>query len=434
MTILFLTACAISPTPLAPTATPRARTDAPAERLSPTPAPNEIQLWFSATPDQFVTMYALVEKFNATQTRVRVRANNIGAYSDLLKRVSLAQTFNLPPDLFLLNPSDIAAQIKSGAIIPLDDLMQDPDIGLRTTDGAGIFNAFIDRYPQFNNRVYSLAPARQMQVMFYNADLLKSIGFSKPPETWDEFTRVCAAISKPPDIFCYALDLNAYDFAASVYARGGELISADAKTVAFNSKPALDALTQIKDHLTKGYTVPTKIAFQAPLDFANRKIAFAFDSLAGLRAYEQSIKSADKPFNWSVATFPRASANPNRVALVYGQAFAIYKSTRERERAAFAFIKWMMDAAPSAEFAKAFGAFPARETSRNLLSDYFSAHPAYASAFDALKFARTEPNVAGWSNIRVVIADSLAAVVSGKMSPPDALQDAEKKANAVLDK
>ncbi len=426
---LFFTACAPTPTPMPiPTPTPRA-IQTPA--ATPTPAPTPIEFWYSAASgDQSAALDALAQKFNATQTRVRVTARNVGASSDLLKR--LAST---APDIALLHPSDIAAQIKTGAIIPLDDLMKDAQFALDATD---IYPAFIDRYPQFNNRVYSLAPARFMQVLYYNSALLGGpstslrVDLSTPPETWDEFTKTCTAIAKPPDVFCWLADISAFDFAAQVYARGGELVSADGKTAAFNYKPALDALNMLKDHLTKGYAVPTKIAFQEPLDLAKGKLAFAFDTSAGLPLYERTLKSADKPINWSIALYPRANANSNRVALVYGEAFAVFKSSLEQERAAFAFVKWLMDAAQIAEYARATGAFPAREAARGALAEYNAANPRYALALDWLKFARTEPNVVGWGNVRVALADSIAAVVNGKMTPQDALKDAEKKANSLL--
>ncbi|MBI3913231.1 MAG: ABC transporter substrate-binding protein [Chloroflexi bacterium] len=431
LTLFLLAACAPTPTPT-PTPIQPMRAPQPTAAPSPTRARIELQLWHAlGTADQN-TLDALAQKFNATHPEIFITATNAGSYSDLLKRVPLASTFNPPPDLALLQPADIAAQLKTDAFIPLDDLLNDADIGLRTPDYADISPAFLDRYPQHGNRVYSLAFARQMQVMYYNADLLKSGGIAKPPETWDDFTKTCAAIAKPPDVFCWLTDINAFDFAAQVYARGGELVSADGKTVAFNGKTALDALNLLKDHLTKGYAVPSKIAFQEPRDFAKGKLAFAFDTAAGLLLYERTLKSADKPINWGIALYPRANANTNRVALVYGEAFAIFKSSPEKARAAFAFVKWLMDAPQSAEWAKATGALPARESSRNLLADYFAAHPAYASAFDQLKFARAEPNVAAWSSIRVMLADAISAALSGKITPADALKEAERKANSVL--
>ncbi len=427
MTLLILAACAPTPTPPPiPTPTPRAIQTIAA---TPTPASTEIHFWYSAIGAQAAALDALTQKFNATQPRVRVTARNTDASSDLLKR--LAST---TPDLALLHPSDIATQIKRGALVPLDDLMQDAELGF---DARDIFPAFIDRYPQFGNRVYSVAPARFMQVLYYNAALggpstSLRVDLSKPPETWDEFTKTCAAIAKPPDVFCWLSDISAFDFTAQVYARGGELVSAGGKTATFNAKPALDALNMLKDHLTKGYTVPSKIAFQEPLDLARGKLAFAFDTSVGLPLYERTLKSADKPINWSIALYPRANPNTNRVALVYGEAFAIFKSSPEQERAAFAFVKWLMDAPQIAEYAKATGAFPAREAARGALADYVAANPRYALALDWLKFARTEPNVTGWGNIRVALADNIAAVVSGKASPQDALKEAERRANVEL--
>ncbi len=422
----FLAACAPTPTPT-PTPIQPTRAPQPTAAPSPTRARIELQLWHAlGTADQ-TPLYALIAKFNAAHPDIQITATNAGTYSDLQKRVPLARTFGLPPDLALLFPTDIAAQLKTDAFIPLDDLLNDADSGLRTPDYADISPSFLDRYPHHGNRVYSLAFARQMQVMYYNADLHQA----KPPETWDEFNRACVAISKP-DFLCYEFDINAFDLAASVYSRGGELISADGKAVAFNNKPALDALNLLKEHASKNYAAQTKIAFQEPLNFAKGKIAFAFDTTAGLALYERAIKSADKPFTWGIRAMPRANASAPPVALVYGASLAVFKSTPEKERAAFVFAKWMLDAAQGAEWAQATGALPARQSAKNLLADYFAARPAYAQAFDLLRAARPEPNVAVWSSIRVMLADAISAALSGKVTPADALKEAERKANALL--
>ena len=61
--------------------------------------------------------------------------------------------------------------------------------------------------------------------------------------TWDDFMKICAAVSKAPDAYCYEMNTDASRFAAWVWSRGGSMLSPDNKTVAFNGQPGLDSLT-----------------------------------------------------------------------------------------------------------------------------------------------------------------------------------------------
>jgi len=62
-------------------------------------------------------------------------------------------------------------------------------------DLKDLFPSFIDHYPQAGNQVYSLAFMRSLEVMYYNAEMLKAAGFDQPPATWDNFLKVCAAVN-----------------------------------------------------------------------------------------------------------------------------------------------------------------------------------------------------------------------------------------------
>jgi len=317
-------------------------------------------------------------------------------------------------------------------VIALDDMMKDPKVGFTDADMKDIFPAFIDKYPQYGNKVYSLAFMRSMEVMFYNNDMLKAAGFTKPPETWDDFMKACAAIVKP-DVPCYEMPGTgaASTFADWVFSRGGDMVSADGKAVAFDKQPGLDTMTSLSDMFTKKYAILQAKSFQDQTDFSLGKALFTFGSTAGLPYYASAIKDAGaKVTDWGVAPAPHSIKDP--VVDLYGPSVAVFKTTPEKQQAAFLWVKYLMDKDPNAEWVKATSYFPARASTKDALADFIKANPLYGNAYGWLQYGRGEPTMAAWNPIRNFIGDAMVAVANGKMTPADAIKDAATKSNAAL--
>jgi ABC-type glycerol-3-phosphate transport system substrate-binding protein len=386
----------------------------------------QLQFWHGQSQTQQTTLNALIDQFNQSHPDIHVTATYQGTYSDLYKKVTAAIAAGTPPDLAIAYQNDVANYIQSGAVIPLDDLINQPQIGFLKT----IYPSFIDHYPQAGDKVYSMAFMRSMEVMYYNADMLKAAGFNQPPATWDDFMKICQAVSKPPDTYCYELNTDASRFAGWVFSRGGDLLSADGKTVAFNSQAGLDSMNFLNELFRKNYAIVIGKAFQDQTDFSLGKIAFTFGSTAGIPYYQQAIQQAGKVTNWGIAPEPHSSPQPS--IDVYGPSVTIFKTTPAKEQAAFTLLKWLMSTGPDATWVKATYYFPASPGTKAQLSDFIQKNPLYGQALDWLQYGRTEPNIAAWNPIRNYLADALTAVANGTSTPKDALDKAASQANATL--
>ncbi len=208
------------------------------------------------------------------------------------------------------------------------------------------------------------------------------------------------------------------------------MLSPDSKTVAFNSQAGLDTLNFLNQLFQQKYATVIAKSFQDQTDFSLGKIAFAFGSTAGLPYYKKAIDQAGKVTNWGIAPGPHTTPNP--VVDAYGPSVTIFKTTTEKERAAFTFLKWLMSTDTNASWAKATSYFPARQSTKAALSDFIKANPLYGQAFDWLQYGKQEPTVAAWNPIRGYIADALTAIANSAASPQDALNTAATKANSAL--
>ncbi|HIQ05301.1 MAG TPA: extracellular solute-binding protein, partial [Anaerolineae bacterium] len=165
-------------------------------------------------------------------------------------------------------------------------------------------------------------------------------------------------------------------------------------------------------------------------DFANQKVLFTFGSTAGLPYYDRAIKEAGE-FNWDVAMWPHETPEP--FVNVYGPSAAIFKSVPERELAAWLFFKYWAEPENVAKWATVANYFPLRKSAMETetMKEYLKKSPKYAKAFTFLKYGRTEPNVAGYQQIRGIIADAMKKAIEGG-EPKEILDEAVAEANAVL--
>ena len=256
----------------------------------------------------------------------------------------------------------------------------------------------------------------------------------EPPQTWDDFAKVCKA-AQAAGKKGYALSVSASTFASWLFTRGADVISADGKSPTLNSKQGVEALTMLKDLLDNGCAYQIAQAYADQTDFAAGNVLFTFGSTAGLPYYQAAIvdKATNKErFNWSIAPMPDTLDKP--VVDMYGPSWTLFKSTPEKQLAAWQFLKWFTEKDQTSKWSAMTGYFPMRKSA--LETDAVKAQldklPQYKKAFDFLPYAKSEPNVAGWQGVRDAMQNAETAVITGKATPQQALADAQKAAQDAI--
>jgi len=435
----MLVACA----PAAPAPTP---TEAPAAAPAPTPTPEtdpisrlnpsgqEVLFWHVSTRKHWDILKEIIDGFNETNPYgIRVVPQYAGYYGDIYKKIIAAIAAGDTPDLAIAYPNQVADYAKAGVIVPLDPYLESEKYGFTPEERADFFEAFLesDRQAAYGNQLMSFAHSRSMRVMYYNEDWLKELGYDGPPETWEEFKEMCVAATDPEnDKWGYAYVGGASAFASMIFSFGGDIISEDGKTVKFHEEAGIKSLQVIQDLFNSGCTYEVAERYGDQADFANRKVLFTFGSTAGLPYYKSAIEEAGE-FNWSVAPPPHETPDP--VVDVYGPSACIFKSTPERQLAAWLFFRYWAEPENVIKWATVANYFPIRKSAIEspLMKEYLKKNPKYEKAFGFLKYGRVEPNVAGWQEIRGIMADAMKKAVEGG-DPKEILEAAAAEANAIL--
>jgi len=446
----LLAACGSSATPAPPpTAAPAQPTTAPQPTKASTKAPSTdaiskidpsgqtILFWHVSTKIHKATLDKMVEEFNKTNKwGITVKAEYGGYYPDIRKKILAAIQADSPPDLAISYQNMVAEYASADAVVDLTPYINSKKYGLSKADLNDYFANFFagDRYPEFNNAMFSFPPNRSMEVMYYNVSLLKDLGFDKPPATWDEFYNICKVAKEQKNMPCYAISPSASTFSAWVWTRGGNIISKDGTKITFNGKEGLAAMEFLKKLVDEGLAYQISEQYGDQTDFANQKVLFTFGSTAGLPYYAKAIKgdSGKFAFDWSIAPFPHDTPEP--VVDIYGPSVTVFKTTPERQLASWLFIKWFTEKKQTATWAMDSNYFPVRRSAAESkeMQDYFAKNPLYKKAFGFLRYGRTEPTIAGWQGVRDALGNAIVAVITGEKSPQDALNDAAKTAQDSL--
>lgn len=438
----ILAACAPAPTP-APTAAPP--TAAPAQPTTaaaqPTAAPTvastaaapvKITVWYplpTAGPLQ-EAMDALVKKFNAANKGVQVEMVLTGNYGQNFEKILASASANTLPDAAMVELLQIPQLANTSQLLALDDLSKDADFNFNDLAPALLGNSY------FNNKLYAIPWQRSTTMMFYNRDMFKAAGLDpdKPPLTWDDAHAVALKLQAKDATVVPMTGAIASDWAfeGQLLSFNGALLSKDGKTATYNSPEAIAALKPWLD-MSKDKTLVIRDfnGFGPSVsEFIAGRNAMVMQSIFARAQIEQQAK-----FDWDVAAVPGGPAGP--VLNAGGGNFVIFgKTTPEKQKAAWTFIKWMTAPENSAEYSIKSGYLPVRTSALQVpaMVDYAKTSPKTVKAIGlAFKYGKSRAVSAVFEKaINNFMNPALQDILLGTADPKTSLDDAAKKSTAAL--
>ncbi|MEO8632976.1 MAG: ABC transporter substrate-binding protein [Chloroflexota bacterium] len=428
---LLLGACAAA----GPAATAAPSTEADIEITGPV----NLILWHALTSDpQKGALEASVKKYNETNGKgITITPVVQGNYTQLFQKTLGAIQAGALPDLVHAYESQVADYTKADVVIDLDPYVNSKKNGLDKASQDDIYKPYFDtnRFPQYANKLLSFPFSKSLAVMYTNEDVLRASGVTTTPKTWADWEQAVMKATKKDAAgkttqYGYVGTTDASYFNAMVLSRGGKIMSADNKTVAWDGKEGLETL-QMLDRLYKGGYAYTPTGFEWQNDFAASKLAYTLSSTSSRPFIAGAMKT---PVNWTVGLPPQA--DPAKGATVmFGANIAVLKSTPQKQLASWLFIKWFNEQDQTADWATKSFYMPVRKTAANneaLKTYWTSKDPQGKQAFDVVPASIPEPNVRGQQEIRDVLLDMYVKVTTAKATPEVALKDASTKANQIL--
>ncbi len=382
------------------------------------PSNAKLTFWYNYSGSTADAMNAQIDKFNkANPWHITLTGKAKGSYPVIYQAILAGlQTKDLP-NLTVAYQNEAATYETADALVKLDDLVNDKTYGFGEKGLADFFPGFLaqDVNPQFNNARLGFALYRSAEVLYYNVDALKALGYDAPPKSWDQFKEMTCKFAKSGSgKIGYEVRTDASWVAAATFAQGGDIYDPKTNKLTYNTAEAEVGPQTMADLLKQGCVslIANSKGFSDQADFGAGKALFYGGSTSGIPFIGKAISDAKQNFKFDVAPIPYKD---HPVTNIYGASVSIVHSTPENDLATWLFIRWFSESDQQAAWATASNYFPARKSAADKLGDLFTKLPAYKSAFDLLsQGTKAEPPLAGYNPIRQKAADAMADVLDGK--------------------
>jgi sn-glycerol 3-phosphate transport system substrate-binding protein len=374
------------------------------------------------------------DDFNKGNPGIKVVPTFAGSYQDTLTKIQTTlEGGGAPPDTAVLLSTDLYALKDADYIVPLDDFV-------KASGGDQLLSDFYEAFmlnSRASGKVWGIPFQRSTPVLYYNKDLFKAAGLNpdQPPKTWNDMVDQARKLTRPDgqqwgieipsDGFPYWL------FQGMAIGNGKNLVGDAGNKAFFNDAAVVEALQRWIDLSEKDRVAPPGITqwATAPNDFTSGKTAMLWHTTGSLT---NILQEAGGRFSVGVGFLPGLKQNG---APTGGGNFYLFKKTpADRQQAAWKFIQFMSSPERQARWSIDTGYVAARKTAFDTpaLKEYAAKTPQVLVARDQLQSASKELATHSGPEIQKTFGNALQAALTGKKTPQQAMDDAQKDADRLL--
>lgn len=360
----------------------------------------------------------LAVEFNRNQGgKVCVRPVSQGNYRDLSTKIKASFASGKTPVMAQAFENNMALYLESDALLPI------PSLGV---DLKGV-NPLFANAVKINGQIYGVPFNKSIQLLYINRDLLKKYN-ARVPLSIPEFVETAKKISEGEKQPVYWFVPDASTYAYWFFTLGGSYLQ-NGKLV-LNSPKGLEALEFLVKAVKDGWAKPITNGF-INQNFGSGVFGFSTDTSAGYSFYARAAK-----FDVGVATLPGRTDKQPGYGLVQGTNIVVFKGADDKEkRVAADFLRFIITPKAQAVFGVAANYVPVNQGSGvdPVVTRFVKENPAFGVAIKQARFARFEPALSQWEQIRFdILGQAIKEAVLGQAAPKAALDKAQKAAEDLL--
>lgn len=398
-------------------------------------SPLTIEFWHGFTGgDLRATLENLTLEFNRQhEGEACVRTVGQGDYQDLSTKILAASAAGELPVLAMGYENNIAAYLEAGVVA---------DLGAIGVETEHIYPNLLEAVT-WDGSLYGVPFNKSVHIMYFNRDLLlkhadalAAAGIEenengvRVPTTVEGFIAAGTALKEvtgDPVYFFNPNDVATYE--DWFFSLGGDYFDAEGNLV-LNSETGVEALQLLVDLVHK-YEIARPITDgYINESFGLGTFGFAFDTSAGYTYY---VSNAD--FDVGLAPLPGRDGEPG-ASVFQGTNLLVFNQAGEAEQQLAAdYINFLTQPNVNAIFAAATGYVPLGEAAANEESfvAYLEQNPDFNAIIKQVPYARFEPNLADWQQIRFeILGQAITKAVLQEATPQEALDEAQAAAEALL--
>ena len=302
--------------------------------------PITIEFWHSFSGDvQLPVIEGLVKEFNDTVGKEKgitvvpvAQGSGPQLYSKVIGAIKAGDVPAVAMTKVIYNEDYVTAD----ASVDLTPYINDSEVGI--TDFDDFFPAFQEESMGYSKEgIYSLPLAKNVDVVYYNADVFAENGLV-PPRTWDELEVVAQKIYDLTGRAAFGYDNLSYLFQNLCYQYGGAYTNNKGDLLFLEDNAWLEGVTNYADKVWAGIwrTAGEDYFFSGP--FARQTIMM----YVGGTVESTYINMKGPEFKWSAAPIPQANPeDPHALSYDHVIAALSLDGYTEETYAAWEFIKFI---------------------------------------------------------------------------------------------
>jgi multiple sugar transport system substrate-binding protein len=370
----------------------------------------------------------MVKTFEEENPGIRVKWENwpyVEAYNKYITTVKGGS----PPDCGYTYDHMLPELVERGAIVPVEDYISE-DLK------KDYYEAVLER-ARYKGELWALPAWYSTNLITYRKDILDKHNL-KVPTTPEEALALAKALHNPPELYGASFPAGSTPnspirwFSTQLWGRGGEFLTKDGTKAVFNSKAGIEALEYLmalEPYYQPGYLSHGE--HELARIYNSGKVAWMQWSMGGAVLSPKE----DHP-DWEfVSAYP---STPQKVSLGIEDHYVIFKTTPERQEAAYKWLEFTQRPEYTEHSNIDMGFLPTKRSAAEyyMSTDFFKNHPerdnieAYIGAAEYVKWHPFSPK---WNEIGTELQEAIQLALTGKLTAEEALNQAASKANEILD-
>jgi multiple sugar transport system substrate-binding protein len=390
-------------------------------------ASSEIVLKFWAMGREGEVVAELLPEFERAHPGIRVKVQQL-PWTAAHEKLLTAFAGDATPDVCQLGNTWIPEMVALNALEPLDRYAAASPIVRAEDYFAGIWAT-----NRVDGTLYGVPWYVDTRLLFYRRDLLQQAGFAAPPQSWEEWRRMLAAVAEQagPGRHAILLPLNEFEpLLALALQQEDTLLREGGRWGNFGSAGFRRALAFYLEMFERGWApvVAGGAISNVWTEFGRGRFAFYVSGPWNIGELRRRLP-ADQQDSWMTAPLPGPEGPGASIA--GGSSLVVFRASRHRD-AAWRLVEFLSQPAVQRRFHALTGDLPPRRTT---WEDPGLAADVHARAFrEQLERVRPAPQVPEWERIASAMRVVTERAVRGGLAVEGAARELDARADRILEK